>query len=206
MAYIGNFPTSPGFRSLNFKQNTITKATRTQSGRSIRSSNATTLWSVSLQFPSMSLTEFRPIQAFIALTQGALNEFDVVLPTVSESQSINAGLFDGYVTVVGAHSAGDTTIQVETSGSIGTGNMLKAGDLVRFANHTKVYMCTTDINSDSAGFELNIQPALVEDLTNAEAVTTNNVPIRVAVVNDTQEFGYRTDGLIDYEIDVEEVL
>ena len=203
MANIGNFPSSPGFSAANFKQNTITKRTQTSSGRQIRSTNASTLWSSTLVFPIMDQSEFRPIQAFIALSQGSLNEFDIVLPIISQSRSENAEM--SYSTVDGAHSAGDTTINISTA--LNNQNVLKAGDVVRFANHTKVYMVTTDINTDSAGDAvLNIQPALVEALVDTESITTTNVPFRMVLSADEQEFNYRTDGLVSYEIDVEEVL
>jgi hypothetical protein len=203
MAYIGNFPTSTGFNSLNFQQNTITKQTKTQSGRSIRTTNATTLWSATLQFPTMTQEEFRPVQAFIALAQGALNEFDVILPSVSTS--LSSGSAVSSKSVDGDHTAGDTTINISTT--LTSQNLLKAGDVIRFENHTKVYMVTSDINTDGSGdATLNIQPALVENLTNGEDITLTNVPFRMTITNDIQEFGYRTDGLIDYEIDIEEVL
>lgn len=203
MAYIGNFPTSTGFRSINFQQNTITKQTKTQSGRSIRSTNATTLWSGSLTFPTMTQEEFRPVLAFVALAQGSLNEFDVILPDVSVS--LSSGSAVSSKSVNGDHTAGDTTIDISTT--LTSQNLLKAGDVVRFENHTKVYMVTSDINTDGSGnATLNIQPALVENLTNGEDITLTNVPFRMIITNDIQEYSHRTDGLIDYEIDIEEVL
>jgi hypothetical protein len=203
MANIGNWPSSPGFTTANFKQATVTKRTQTASGRVIRASNGTTLWRGTLVYPPMTLAEFRPIQATVALAQGQLNDFDITIPLVSASQSVNAGAITA--TVDGAHSAGDTTIAVDTNAT--TANILKAGDVVRFANHTKVYMCTTDINTDGSNkATINIQPALVEDLSNSESVTVHNVPFRMILSNDVQEFQYRTDGLVNYEIDVEEVL
>jgi len=181
----------------------VTKRTQTASGRVIRASNGTTLWRGTLVYPPMTLAEFRPIQATVALAQGQLNDFDITIPLVSASQSVNAGLITA--TVDGAHTAGDTTIAVDTNAT--TANILKAGDVVRFANHTKVYMCTTDINTDGANkATINIQPALVEDLSDTESVTVHNVPFRMILSNDVQEFQYRTDGLVNYEIDVEEVL
>lgn len=209
MAYIGTFPSSPGFTTANFIQNTATKSVQTQSGRTVRASNATTLWSGTLVFPTMTAAEFRPIQAFIALAQGKLNEFDIVIPVVSQSISANRAIVDGNVTVEtdssGNHQAGDTNIKIQTP--VSNNNILKAGDLVRFANHTKVYVCTTDINSDSVGEAvLNIQPGLVEPVTNGEAVTTNDVPFRMILDNDVQEFKYTTNQYTNYEIDVREVL
>lgn len=203
MAYIGNYPSSVGFSASNFKQNTITKRTQTASGRQVRQTNSTTLWSATLIYPILSLAQFRPVAGFIALAQGALNEFDIVIPTVSESQSTNASTLTA--TVDGNHTAGDTTINVDTN--IINGSAMKGGDVIRFANHTKVYMLTTDANTDASGnVVFNIQPALVENLTNAESITTTNVPFRMILSSDAQEFNYRTDNLVSYEIDVEEVL
>jgi len=209
MAYIGTFPSSPGFNTANFRQNTITKTAQTQSGRTVRASNATTLWSGTLVFPTMSAAEFRPVQAFVALSQGRLNEFDIVIPVVSQSISANRAIVDGNVTVetdsAGNHQVGDTTIKIQTP--ILNNNILKAGDVVRFANHTKVYVVTTDINSDASGEAiLNIQPGLVEAVSNGEAVTTNNVPFRMILDNDIQEFSYTTEQYTNYEIDIREVL
>lgn len=207
MAYIGNFPSSPGFVSANFKQNTLTKQTKTQSGRSIRTTSSTTLWSGTLTFPPMTQAEFRPIQAFVALAQGSLNEFDIVIPTVSQSQAALAGSLIASVDgdSSGANSAGDTSININTN--LAASNALKAGDVVRFQNHTKVYMVTTDVNTDANGNAImNIQPALVEAVSNGETITTNNVPFRMILLNDLQEFQYGTNQLVNYEIDVDEVL
>ena len=207
MAYIGNFPSSPGFTSANFRQNTLTKTTQTQSGRSIRITNSTTLWRATLAFPPMTQAEFRPVQAFIALAQGPLNEFDIVIPTVSQSQAALAGSLVASVDgdSASANVAGDTTININTN--LASSNALKAGDVVRFQNHTKVYMVTADVNTDSSGNAImNIQPALVESVSNAETITTNNVPFRMHLVNDLQEFTYNTNQLVNYEIDVDEVL
>jgi hypothetical protein len=157
----------------------------------------------------MTAAEFRPVQAFIALAQGRLNEFDIVIPVVSQSISANRAIVDGNVTVeqdsATNHAVGDTTIKVQTN--IGTNNILKAGDVIRFANHTKVYIVTTDCNSEANGEAIiNIQPGLVEALSDGEAVTTNNVPFRMILDNDVQEFSYTTEQYTNYEIDIREVL
>lgn len=209
MAYIGTFPSSPGFNTANFRQNTITKTAQTQSGRTVRASNATTLWTGTLVFPTMTAAEFRPVQGFIALTQGRLNEFDIVIPVVSQSISVNRSLVSGSVTVdedsATDHQVGDTNIKVQTP--ISTNNILKAGDVIRFANHTKVYVVTTDCNSEADGQAvINIQPGLVEAVSDGEAVTTNDVPFRMILDNDIQEFSYTTEQYTNYEIDVREVL
>lgn len=203
MAYIGTFPSSPGFSGVNFKMNSLTKRTRAASGRIIRATNQTMLWSGTLAFPPMTEAEFRPIQAFIAQAEGGLNEFDIAIPSLSDSLSPNAPLVTASVS--GAHSAGDETISISTN--VLGGNAFKAGDLVRFANHTKVYMCSSDINTDGSGnATLNIKPGLVEALVTSESITTSAVPIRMILSQDVQEFAYGVDNLIRYEIDVEETI
>lgn len=203
MAYIGNFPVSVGFQGVNFKMDSLTKRTSAASGRVIRASNSTTLWRGTLSFPPMTTAEFRPIQAFVAQAEGGLNEFDIVIPTVSKSQSPNAGSVTA--TVDGAHTAGDETIAISTNAI--SANAFKAGDLVRFANHTKVYMVSSDINGDGSGdATLNIKPGLVEDLTNGEALTTDDIPIRMILSTDVQEFQIGIDNLHGYELNVEETI
>lgn len=203
MAVIGTFPSSPGFSAANFKQNTITKKTQTASGRVIRATNSTTLWSGTLAFPVMSLAEFRPVQAFVALAQGPLNEFDIVIPTVSTSQADNPGTLTA--TVNGNQGAGATAVSISTNKNSTV--VLKAGDVIRFTNHTKVYMVTADATTNGSGnVDVSIAPALVQNVSNTESITTTNVPFRMILSNDIQEFNYRTDNRIAYEIDVEEVL
>lgn len=208
MAYIGNFPISVGTRAVNFKQNTATKKTETASGRIIRATNSTTIWSATLSFPTMTVAEFKPIQAFIARCQGSLNEFDIVLPTISTSTSSYVGSMNCYVT--SDASAGATTLPVNSN--VISDTLFKAGDVIRFGNHTKVYMVSTDINTDGGGnATLNITPALVNDVTSQESaggeqVIFSSVPFRMILTGDLQEFGYRNDGLVDYEIDIQETI
>ena len=206
MALIGNFPTDPGFTSVNFRQQTKTQKTETNSGRTIRYTDSTTLWKGTLNFPPMTLAEFKPIQGFIARCQGPLNEFDLVIPTVSDTSS---GYPNQSTQVNSAGSAGATSVDVLSNQTSST--ILKAGDVVRFPNHSKVYMVTQDVTTDGSGLGvLNFQPGLViavEVYDSAGAtIQVNQVPFRMILTNDLQEFGYRTDGLVGYELDVQEVI
>lgn len=205
MAYIGNFPVSTGLQGVNFRIDSLTKRTVSASGRVIRSRNATLLFKGTLAFPPMTQAEFRPIAGFLAQAEGGLNEFDIVIPTVSKSASVNGETISGFIHVDGAHSIGDESINV----AAGTGptNIMKAGDLVRFANHTKVYMVSTDCNTDATGDAvLNIKPGLLEALSDAEDVTSNDVPIRMILSNDIQEYSIGVDNLHGFEVDVEETI
>ena len=205
MAYIGFFPVSLGFKGIKFTQKTITKKTETASGRTVRATNATTLWQGVLAFPSTAAGDFRAVQAFVARCQGSLNEFDLVVPSVSDTVSG----YPSQVTYPSADAAaGATSIAVtsnETSKII-----LRAGDVIRFFNHTKVYMVTENVTTDGAGAgTIQFQPALVTAVDSdsaGENISVNQVAFRFIISNDLQEYGYDTQGFVSFEIDVQEVL
>ena len=73
-------------------------------------------------------------------------------------------------------------------------------------------MVTDDagVTTDGGGAAtINIEPALITAISADSAagfITTDNVPFRMILNNDIQELGYRVDGLIDYELDVTEVI
>ena len=62
MAYVGNWPTTIGFRTMNFKAVSDTKVTTSQSGRSVRVSTAGTRFAGTIQYPPMVVGNFKPIQ------------------------------------------------------------------------------------------------------------------------------------------------
>ena len=154
MALVTNFPTAPGFSAINFRQIDETKTTRTQSGRIIRHGNATTRFAATLTYPMMTKAEARPIKAFLAQLKGGLNEFDVVLPDIGTPLGkATSNPFDMRTSAAaGANSVSirfaDSSLDDSTEG---TKTYLKAGDIVRFSGHTKVYMVTADVTSNSAG-------------------------------------------------------
>jgi hypothetical protein len=212
MAFIGNFPTSPGFQAVNFKMNQNNSSTVTRSGRTIRTNVGTTLWSGTLQYPPMTLAEFLPIQGFLARCQGSLNEFDVTIPTISQNSKGYGSDTTVSLTVTADAAAGATSVAVNSLLTDTT--ILNPGDVIRFANHTKVYMVTDNdaVTTDGSGnATINFQPALTtavseRDSSGGPIITLADVSFRMILVNDVQEMQYRTDGLISYELDVQEVL
>ena len=196
MAYIGTWPSTVGFRTVNFRALSATKQTTTQSGRRIRISTAGTRFSATIQYPRMSLTDWKPIQAVATRLQGPLNSFDVQLPSISENSSGVTGI----TATSSVASAGASTVTLATNKNSQT--IMKAGDVIRFASHNKVYMLTADATTDGSGnVDVAITPSLVEATTSASA-TVDDVPFRMTLANDIQEYKYATDGTIAYEIDV----
>jgi len=124
------------------------------------------LWEIQLKYDIMQKETIAPLYAFCA-SQG-VDSFDVVLP----SYDVPLGTISGAITC-GAGTRGDSS--VTTSGGSG---VIKAGTIIKFANHSKVYMLSTDSN---AGSPINFFPDLIEDVTNGLSIQYTNVPFKVFV-------------------------
>ena len=144
------------------------------------------------------------LMAFIVKQRSGKESFTIIPPDLSSTK----GSESGTVLINGSHSAGDTTIAMDGFGGDGSGRF-KAGDLIKFASHTKVYMVVEDVTSSSNAATVTIEPPLISDLVNNSVVTYNDVSFTVHLTNDVQEFGAvgsTKDGdvLYQYEFDVEE--
>jgi len=200
MAYIGNWPTTVGFRAVNFKAIADTKQTISQSGRRVRVSVAGTRFQATLQYPNVSITQFRAIQAVATRAEGALNSFDIILPNVSDNQSGTSGTT---ALVSGTNAAGSSSVNITTNKNSTT--ILSAGDVIRFPGHNKVYMATANVTTDGSGAAtVNITPNLMEAEVGdgSSAVTLDDVPFRMTLNGDIQQFKYAVNDTVTYEIDV----
>ena len=144
------------------------------------------------------------LMAFIVKQRSGKESFTIIPPDLSSTK----GSESGTVLINGSHSAGDTTIAMDGFGGDGSGRF-KAGDLIKFASHTKVYMVVEDVTSSSNAATVTIEPPLISDVVNNSVVTYNDVSFTVHLTNDVQEFGAvgsTKDGdvLYQYEFDVEE--
>ena len=146
------------------------------------------------------------LMAFIIKQRSGKENFTIIPPEISSTR----GTETGTILVNGSHTAGDTTINIDGHAGDGAGRF-KSGDLIKFASHDKVYMIVADVTSSSNASTITIEPPLRSALANNEAVTYNNVPFTVYLINDMQEFGQvgaDKDGnvLYKFELDVEEAL
>ncbi len=146
------------------------------------------------------------LMSFIMKQRSGKENFTIVPPDISSTR----GNETGTILVNGVHTAGDTTIAIDGHASDGAGRF-KSGDMIKFASHDKVYMIVADATSSSNASTITIEPPLRNALANNEAVTYNNVPFTVYLLNDMQEFGQvgaDKDGniLYKFELDVEEAL
>ena len=197
----GSFPTEPKASGVKITSFSPTLVSVTQSMKEQRRKRGGHRWLLEVDFPPMSRSDFAPIYAFAVAQEGQYETFTYYPPVVSTSQITTAG--SGVVN--GAHTAGDTTIV--TDGWDASETCLKAGDFLKFANHSKVYMAVSDVTSDGSGnATITIQPALKADLLDNESITTGNVPFTVRFDSDAAEFDVGTELVYSYSMKLLEVI
>ena len=115
--------------------------------------------------------------------------FSIVLPEISST----SGTATGTVRTNGTSPIGDKTIAID-----GLTGLLKAGDVIKFASHSKVYMVTQD---RSGAGDLSIEPGLEAVVANDTVITYNDVPFLVRLNNDIQEYNIGSASLVDFDVD-----
>ena len=190
----GTYPTTPIFSTIGFRSVNYNLSSQSISGRTQVRNIGGQRFEFSAQYTRMTRSEFAPILVFTMAQRGSAETFTIVLPQISSK----SGDASGTILVNGAADIGATTVGVD--GVTGT---LKAGDMIKFANHSKVYMLTADRAGNG---NISIQPALRVAVPNDNAVTFDSVPFTVRLNNDVQEFNLGSASLVDYEIDMIEAV
>jgi len=196
----GQFPTTPNFRALDFRDNRPTLLNQTLSGkRSVRQIGSQ-YFSFTVQMPPMEQLEAQAIFAFLQKQKGSFENFTIQAPLNNKGVSHS----ETDILVNAVHAAGVSAIAMD--GFSQTTNALRAGDIIKFANHSKVYMVQSDVTASGGGATVNISPNLVTALADNEAVTVNKPLFTVYLAND--EIMYSTDasGLYTISFDVREVI
>lgn len=201
----GDFNTTvsdDSFQTLNFQSVRPTIMNQSLSGRRVARQLGSQYFSFSVKMPPLVQADAMSAFAFLQKQKGGYETFTIKLPT--ENRGASKGETD--ILVNGAHTAGDTTIALDGFAFSTTG-ALKAGDLIKFANHSKVYMVENDIDSSGTGtLTVQISPGLAETLANDEAVTVNRPAFTVYLTS--QDILYSTDasGFYNIQFDVREVI
>ena len=193
----GTYPTSPEFSAIGFSSEQKTITSTTDSGKMYAVQVDGQRFKFSTTYPPMTRAEFAPVIAFIMKQRSQKETFQIALPDLKNAK----GDVSGTVLVNGIHSAGDTTIDVD--GMTGT---LKAGDMIKFGGHSKVYMVVSDATASAGAATLNIEPPLRSALADDEAVTYDNVSFTVRLTSDLQEFNTSDLDLYRFEVDFIEAL
>jgi len=199
----GTLPTNPSFSDASLIHNQPVVVSKSESGKRQSRILSGHLWEIAANYPAMTRAEFAPIYAFAISQRGAYDSFTVTLPQFNTPQ----GVATGTPLINGAHVAGDAVIATDGWTNSITG-IIKAGDLMKFASHTKVYMVTADADSGATTgpASISIEPPLIEALADNEVITVNNVPFTVAFKNSPQEFKTRAPNLSKFGLDLVEAI
>ncbi len=198
----GQFPTNPNFRSLNFKDNRPTLVNQTLSGRKQVRQIGSQYFSFTVQMPPLQQEKAQEVFAFLQKQKGAVGNFTIVAPL----DNLGAGKSETDIQVVGSHVSADASIAIDGFTANQTG-ALKAGDLIKFANHSKVYMVQSDIDANSSGqLTVLISPNLVTTLADNEAVTVNKPSFTVYLESDEIIRSDTIGGFSSISFDVREVI
>jgi hypothetical protein len=190
----GTYPITQSFNAVGFTSVFYNLSSTSLSGRTQVRNIGGQRFEFTATYPTLTRSEFAPIAAFIMAQRGMAEEFTIVLPEIS-SKSGNA---TGTVLTSLSEAIGQTVISID--GLTGT---LKAGDMIKFANHNKVYM----IVSDRAGNgDLAIQPSLTVAVPNNTEITYDDVPFTVRLNNDVQTYDLGLASMLDYEVDFIEAI
>ena len=193
----GQLPTSPVFNAMNFKSEVNTLISVSDSGRRFARQIDNQRWKFTCSYKLLTRAEFAPILAFITKQRGQKETFTVIPPKIKDA----LGSETTTISVNGSHTAGDNTIAIDGFNADSAGS-LKAGDFIKFANHTKVYMVVADVTPSSNAATVTIEPPLIEALANDETVTYDNVPFTVYLESSVQQYSLGINDLYNYDFDV----
>ena len=196
----GQFPTDPNFRSLVFTDNRPILLNQTLSGKKSARQIGAQYFSFTVQMPPLEQLKAQEIFAFLSKQKGGFENFTIAAPLNNKGTSHN----ETDILVNGATSAGASAVPMD--GFSHTNHALRAGDLIKFAGHSKVYMVQDEVTASGGSATVNIQPNLVANVADNEAVTTNKPLFNVYLAND--EIRYTTDisGFYNISFDVREVI
>tara|TARA_B100000900_G_scaffold380057_1_gene365469 strand:- start:178 stop:801 length:624 start_codon:yes stop_codon:yes gene_type:complete len=204
----GTFPTTILPRSFQVINNRPTLINQSVSGKRVTRKYGSQYWTLEVGLPPLNKNDGLGVYGFLQQQQGSFEKFNFKHP---ERNRGNAGTSLSAITakVKTAHSAGDSTIDIDTFNAFGTGgDLLKRGDIIQFANHDKVYMIKSDVTMPSSASdtkELSIEPPLITSLANNESVTLDQPTYSVYLTGDV---GYTTDasGLYYYNFSLRECI
>ena len=182
----GTFPTTIKPSSLSLQDVRPNLINQSVSGKRVTRKYGSQYYLLDISLPPLSKDDAMDVFAFLKKQQNSFDKFDFTYPITNRGANIS----QTDIVVNGSHSVGDNTIALSGFDN-STSNVLKAGDLIKFANHTKIYMVEADLTSDSSGnATVTISPSIIDTLANSEAVTVDQPNFKVYLNSDVL---YTTD-------------
>ena len=196
----GTFPTSPAVSEIKIVSDQPIFNSLAESGKRQARYAGGHLWEMDLTFPVMTRAEFAPIDGFIMSQRGSAGSFQYVPP----NKATPIGGWGSSVSVVGAQVAGISSMPM-TGFNPNASAVVKAGDIFKFAGHSKVYMVVADADSTGNDATLNFEPLLVSSVADLELITFLNVPFTV-FVDDILEYKVSRQSFYTYTVKLKESL
>ena len=188
-------PTTVAFHSIQPTRISVAHSLKRQAR-----TNSVQKWALSFGYTVLNRATIMSFYGFLIGQRGQADTFTTVLPGHTTPQGSWAG-----APVVGAAAQTGTSIALTGFTASQTG-VAKAGDFLKFAGHTKVYMVTADANSSVSGTAtLSIQPALLQSPGAGESITVSNVPFTVALASDNLDGNIQAGPIYSFNIDLVEV-
>ena len=176
----GTFPTSILPNSLSLQDNRPSLINQSVSGKRVTRKYGSQYFTLEVSLPPLQKSDAMTVFSFLKQQENAFDKFDYQYPIINTG--VNRTQTD--IKADGAHSVGDSTIALKNFDT-STSNVLKAGDVIKFSGHDKIYMVTADLTSDSSGdATVSISPSIISTLANNEAVTVDQPNFKVYLDSD----------------------
>lgn len=160
-------------------------------------------WEANIRSVKLNEFDYRIGQAFIDSLEGRYGTFQLILPRYSKP----LGLALGSPVTSGGLSAGFKTLNV--IGFSGAGVQIKAGDIFKFPNHSKIYRAIEDCVTNASGSGiLKFIPNLIRDVPSGTPIQFRDVPFLFRQKGDVNEYSSsaKNSRKVVLELDLEEVL
>lgn len=157
-----------------------TVISRALSGRETRDQIGAPYFDLICEFNNLDADDRRLISGHIAATKGPLLSFYMKLPTSMDDAT---GAASGTIQIGVAATAGATSVNY-IKANVNNELVFKAGDIIQFSNHGKIYEVSEDSTSTGQNGVVKIFPPLSVALTVAETVNYQNVEVLVRYKSD----------------------
>lgn len=197
-------PTFPltNFSNMTMRSVNPTRVTTAINGIEQRSAIGSQYYTFVANFNNLNQADQRKLMAFIDEMRGPLTTFDLALPSYLGNST---GAFTGAITTAAGSSLGATTVTITSAAANGV-TVLKAGDLIRFASHTKVYTVKTDVVAAAGNETVTLSQPLRAAVLTSTTVTHQSVSASVRFSQEIGEFSVGQDLYANFSIEFNEVL
>lgn len=195
------FPNIP-FSDVTLRSINPTRITQVINGVEQRSAVGSQYFQLTATFRNLTKANQRALMAHIDEMRGPLTAFEITLP---DYLGDSTGAFTGAITLAATASAGASTVSISSAAANGV-IVLKAGDLIRFASHNKVYMVKNDVTAVTGNETVNLTQPLRAAVTNTSSVTHQNLTMSVRYSQDIGEFSVDPSEYANFSLEFTEVL